>query len=77
MFPISVVVFQWLYRVDGCIIVIITIVIVFLSSRWLSHVRTVLTSAWTVAFKAHAKRAPVLVHCSHGWDRTSQVALEA
>lgn len=41
--------------------------------RWLSHVRTVLSAAWTVAFKAHTQRTPVLVHCSHGWDRTSQV----
>lgn len=41
--------------------------------RWLSHVRNVLAAAWTVAFKAHTQRAPVLVHCSHGWDRTSQV----
>lgn len=44
-----------------------------LNLRWLSHVRTVLSSAWTVAFKAHTQRTPVLVHCSHGWDRTSQV----
>ncbi|CBN77571.1 similar to CG7697-PA [Ectocarpus siliculosus] len=42
-------------------------------TRWLSHVRTVLSSAWTVASKAHTQRSPVLVHCSHGWDRTSQV----
>ncbi len=41
--------------------------------RWLSHVRTVLSAAWTVAVKAHERKAPVLVHCSHGWDRTSQV----
>eukprot|EP00903_Cladosiphon_okamuranus_P015695 g14490.t1 len=42
-------------------------------TRWLSHVRSVLSAAWTVAFKAHTQRTPVLVHCSHGWDRTSQV----
>ncbi|CAM9100290.1 unnamed protein product [Ectocarpus fasciculatus] len=42
-------------------------------TRWLSHVRNVLSSAWTVASKAHTQRSPVLVHCSHGWDRTSQV----
>ncbi|CAM9276904.1 unnamed protein product, partial [Hapterophycus canaliculatus] len=42
-------------------------------TRWLSHVRTVLSAAWTVAFKAHTQRTPILVHCSHGWDRTSQV----
>lgn len=45
----------------------------FTGLRWLSHVRTVLSAAWTVAFKAHTQRTPVLVHCSHGWDRTSQV----
>ncbi|CAN0476481.1 unnamed protein product, partial [Laminaria digitata] len=45
--------------------------------RWLTHVRTVLSSAWTVAYKAHTQRTPVLVHCSHGWDRTSQVSRAA
>lgn len=42
--------------------------------RWLTHVRTVLAAAWTVAVKAHTQQTPILVHCSHGWDRTSQVA---
>lgn len=46
---------------------------VFMLFRWMSHVRNVLSAGWAVAFKAHTQRTPVLVHCSHGWDRTSQV----
>ncbi|KAG5190977.1 Myotubularin-like phosphatase domain-containing protein [Tribonema minus] len=41
---------------------------------WLGHVRTVLSASWVTAYHAHWDRTPVLVHCSHGWDRTSQVA---
>ncbi|CAM9317883.1 unnamed protein product [Choristocarpus tenellus] len=42
-------------------------------TKWLYHIRNVLFAAWDVASKAHHQRSPVLVHCSHGWDRTSQV----
>ncbi|CAM9908714.1 unnamed protein product [Discosporangium mesarthrocarpum] len=42
-------------------------------TKWPFHVRCVLAAAWSVADKAYNQRAPVLVHCSHGWDRTSQV----
>ncbi|EGB11580.1 hypothetical protein AURANDRAFT_11784, partial [Aureococcus anophagefferens] len=37
-------------------------------------VRRLLRAAWHVADRAHRRRCRVLVHCSHGWDRTSQVA---
>lgn len=42
-------------------------------SRWLHHQRHLLNAAHSVASLVHLKNEPVLVHCSHGWDRTSQV----
>jgi myotubularin-related protein 1/2 len=42
-------------------------------SKWLSHVRGVLAASWQLAFVVSHKKIPTLVHCSHGWDRTSQV----
>ena len=39
---------------------------------WLHGVRLILKCAWETATLVH-KGTPVLVHCSHGWDRTSQV----
>lgn len=41
-------------------------------SQWLSHVRLVIRAAWESALSV-TKEVPVLVHCSHGWDRTAQV----
>jgi myotubularin-related protein 1/2 len=43
-------------------------------TKWLSHIRLILSAAWESAFWVHVHRLPVLLHCSHGWDRTSQVA---
>jgi len=43
-------------------------------TKWLSHIRLILAAAWEAAFWVHVHRMPVLLHCSHGWDRTSQVA---
>jgi len=40
---------------------------------WPSHVRTVLAGAMRVAQALHRRAAPVLVHCSDGWDRTAQI----
>lgn len=42
-------------------------------TQWLSHVRLVLRASWECARTVH-KGTPALIHCSHGWDRTSQVA---
>ena len=42
-------------------------------TRWLSHIRIILAASWETAYWVHVWRLPVLVHCSHGWDRTSQV----
>jgi myotubularin-related protein 1/2 len=43
-------------------------------TKWLSHLRIILAAAWETAYWVHVWRMPVLLHCSHGWDRTSQVA---
>ncbi len=40
---------------------------------WLCHIRALLQASLRVAATAHFGMRPVLVHCSHGWDRTSQV----
>jgi myotubularin-related protein 1/2 len=42
-------------------------------TKWLSHIRIILAAAWETAYWVHVWRMPILVHCSHGWDRTSQV----
>jgi hypothetical protein len=41
-------------------------------TQWLYHVRHVLRAGWESAERV-SKAVPVLVHCSHGWDRTAQV----
>lgn len=43
-------------------------------TKWLSHIRIILAAAWETAFWVQVHRMPVLLHCSHGWDRTSQVS---
>merc|ERR1712038_949122 len=43
-------------------------------TKWLSFIRLILCASWQVAFHVKYNRLPVLVHCSHGWDRTSQVS---
>ena len=43
-------------------------------TRWLSLVRLILSASWQAAFHVRHNRLPVLLHCSHGWDRTSQVS---
>ena len=51
--------FQWMQLVEN--------------TNWPSMIRLILSAAWQTAFHVHYNRLPVLVHCSHGWDRTSQV----
>lgn len=41
-------------------------------TAWLSHVRHILKASYDSADYIR-KGVPVLVHCSHGWDRTAQV----
>lgn len=43
-------------------------------TKWLSHLRIILAASWETAYWVHVWRMPVLLHCSHGWDRTSQVS---
>lgn len=42
-------------------------------TKWLSLTRLILSASWQAAFHVKYNRLPVLLHCSHGWDRTSQV----
>jgi len=41
-------------------------------TQWLTHIRTVLKASVDTATFIR-RGMPVLVHCSHGWDRTAQV----
>nr|XP_033805203.1 myotubularin-related protein 6 [Geotrypetes seraphini]XP_033805204.1 myotubularin-related protein 6 [Geotrypetes seraphini] len=43
------------------------------SSGWLRHIKAVLDAAICLAKAISVEKASVLVHCSDGWDRTSQV----
>lgn len=43
-------------------------------TKWLSHIRVILAASWETAYWVHVWRMPILLHCSHGWDRTSQVS---
>ncbi|OAY64407.1 Phosphatidylinositol-3-phosphatase myotubularin-1 [Ananas comosus] len=42
-------------------------------SGWLIHVQSVLTGAAWIAARVALESASVLVHCSDGWDRTTQL----
>lgn len=42
-------------------------------TKWLSLTRLILSASWQAAFHVRYNRMPVILHCSHGWDRTSQV----
>eukprot|EP00606_Chrysophyceae_sp_TOSAG23-5_P000451 GSChrysophyteH2.ASY1.ANO1.764.1 assembled CDS len=44
----------------------------FEDTGWLTHVRLVIKASYDSATFLH-RGEPVLVHCSHGWDRTAQV----
>lgn len=41
-------------------------------TSWLSNLRLLLRASWETA-SSLSRAVPVLVHCSHGWDRTTQV----
>ncbi|XP_018008374.1 myotubularin-related protein 2 isoform X2 [Hyalella azteca] len=43
------------------------------STRWLEHVRCVLSGAARITDKIENHKTSVIVHCSDGWDRTSQL----
>ena len=44
------------------------------NTNWPSMTRLILSASWQTAYHVHYNRLPILLHCSHGWDRTSQVA---
>lgn len=43
-------------------------------SQWLRHIRGILTGSHTIARAVGVSAAHVLIHCSDGWDRTSQLS---
>ena len=42
-------------------------------SLWLRHLRSELVAAMCIVLMVDTEGASVLVHCSDGWDRTSQL----
>ncbi|PWZ53240.1 Phosphatidylinositol-3-phosphatase myotubularin-1 [Zea mays] len=43
--------------------------------EWLNHIQNILVGASWIAAQISEEAASVLVHCSDGWDRTTQLAL--
>ncbi|KAE9987992.1 hypothetical protein EG328_000936 [Venturia inaequalis] len=43
-------------------------------SRWLEHIALVLEGAKEIADRVGIRHSHVLIHCSDGWDRTSQLS---
>lgn len=42
-------------------------------TNWLHHISLLLKATNTVANAIHKEQRPVVVHCSDGWDRTTQI----
>ncbi|KAH9587077.1 Myotubularin- protein 2 [Schistosoma haematobium] len=42
-------------------------------SKWLYHIKQIIFAATSVADKIENHKTSVLIHCSDGWDRTTQV----
>ncbi|CAG0889854.1 unnamed protein product [Cyprideis torosa] len=43
------------------------------ASKWLHHISALLRAALVVVRAVHEEGRPVVVHCSDGWDRTTQI----
>jgi len=43
-------------------------------SNWLKHLSIILDGTGEIVQTVHVKHSHVLLHCSDGWDRTSQLA---
>lgn len=43
------------------------------ATHWLSHIKAILAGALKIVDKVETYKSSVLVHCSDGWDRTSQL----
>ncbi|RXK36687.1 myotubularin [Tremella mesenterica] len=46
-------------------------------SNWLRHISTLLDGALVIVRNIHLNASHVLIHCSDGWDRTSQLSAVA
>jgi myotubularin-related protein 6/7/8 len=44
------------------------------SSKWLKHIAMILDGAQAIAWTVAINHSHVLIHCSDGWDRTSQLS---
>ena len=44
------------------------------NSQWLHHIKAVLTGAQRIADVINQTNSSALIHCSDGWDRTSQLS---
>ncbi len=44
------------------------------SSRWMEHIQKILMASVRVAEIIALEKCPVIVHCSDGWDRSSQIS---
>jgi myotubularin-related protein 6/7/8 len=47
---------------------------VLTKSNWLRHLAIILDGAAEIVQTVHVKHSHVILHCSDGWDRTSQLA---
>jgi myotubularin-related protein 1/2 len=43
------------------------------ATRWLEHIRCIMSGAIRIADKIENNKTSVLIHCSDGWDRTAQL----
>lgn len=43
-------------------------------SNWMKHISIILDGSVTIAHQVHYRFSHVLIHCSDGWDRTSQLS---
>lgn len=43
------------------------------ATKWLEHIKCIISGAVRIVDKVENNKTSVLVHCSDGWDRTAQV----
>lgn len=43
------------------------------ATKWLEHMKCIISGAVRIVDKVENNKTSVLVHCSDGWDRTAQV----
>jgi myotubularin-related protein 1/2 len=43
-------------------------------TKWLDHIKCVISGAVRIVDKVENNKTSVMVHCSDGWDRTAQVS---